>query len=175
MSADCLFVLRSTTYVEKLKQRLQRFCYFHGCGLLLEPVDALIVCGQVRVEKTDFAFEVTDSCDDMSSELLLNHDGYVFNGKQATLSLYDRLMLLQNITQVCLPFCIGIDIYISYDNPCLSEYIVAQLESRDVANFLYHVYQKSIDPYPFIPDVHIYIGAGQGTELCPENPPSDES
>ena len=175
MSADCLFVLRSATYVEKLKHRLQLFCYSHGCGLLLDPIDALITCGQVRVEKTDFAFEVTNSCNDMSSDLLLGHDGHVFNGKQAILSLHDRLMLLQNITQVCLQFCIGIDIYISYDNPYLPEYIVAQLECRDVANYLYHVYQKSKDPYPFIPNVHIHIGAGQLMELCPEVPPTDES
>lgn len=158
MSADCLFVLRSTTHVETLKQGLQCFCCSQGCGLLLDPVDALIVCGQVRVEKTDFAFEVTNSCNDMSSDLLLGHDGHVVNGKQATLSLHDRLMILQNIAQVCLPFCIGIDIYISYDNPFLPEYTVAQLECRDVALFLYHEYQKSKNPYPFIPNVHIHIG-----------------
>ena len=110
----------------------------------------------------------------MSSDLLLGHDGHVFNGKQATLSLRDRLMLLQNITQVCLQFCIGIDLYISYDNPYLPEYIVGQLECRDVANYLYHVYQKSKDPYPFIPNVHIHIGAGQGMELCLEVHPTGE-
>ena len=158
MSADCLFVLRSVTCVEKIKQRLQHFCDSHNCGLLLDPIDALIVCGQVCVENTDFAFEITNSWNDMSSDLLLGHDGYVVNGKQATLSLHDRLMLLQNVTQVCLRFCMGIDIYISYDNPFLPEYIVAHLECCDVASYLYELYQKSKDPYPFIPNVHIHIG-----------------
>ena len=158
MSADCLFVLRGATNVEKLKQKLHHFCYSHGCGLLLDPIDALIVCGQVCVEKTDFAFEVTTSCDDMSSDLLLDHDGLVINGEQATLPLHDRLMLLQNAAQVCLPYCIGIDIYLSFDNPYLPGYTFAQLECRDVADFLYNEYQKSMDPYPYIPDVHIHIG-----------------
>ena len=158
MSADCLFVLRGATCVEILKQRLWLFCHSHGCGLLLDPVDALIVCGQVRVEKTDFAFEITNSCNDMSSDLLLGHEGQIFNGKQATLSLHDRLMLLQKVSQVCLQFCKGVDIYISYDNPYLPEYIAVQLESCNVAEFLYHVYQESKDPYPYIPDVHIHIG-----------------
>lgn len=157
MSADCLFVLRRVAYVEKLEQRLHHFCYSHGSGLLLNPLDALIACGQVCVEKNDFAFEVTNSCNDMSSDLLLAHDGHIFNGKQSTSPLYDRLMLLQNITQLCLQFCVGIDIYISDDNPFLPEYIVAQIECHDVANFLYHVYQKSKIPYPFIPSVHIHI------------------
>lgn len=160
MSADCLFVLRGATNVEELKQKLQHFCCSHGCGLLLDPVDALIACGQVRIEKTDFAFEVTDSCDDISSELLLGHDSDVFYGKQAELPLYDRLMLLQNVTQISLDFCLDIDIYLSYDNPYLPEYLAAQLECSDVANYLYHVYQASKDPYPFIPNVHIHIGEG---------------
>lgn len=159
MSADCLYILRNVSSVSKLKCALSEVCRAYGNGLLFNPVDALIACKQVEINKTDFAFTPTYSDTDMTTDLLISHDNQTINGNIAVLPLYRRLEIVQILAQVCLPYCTDIDIYLSDDNPYLPDYAAAELKCNEIAEFLYRKYQCSTVPYAYIPDVHLHIAS----------------
>lgn len=157
MSADCLFVLRNVNATCELREKLEILISSCGCGVLYEPVDALIICKQVIISNTDFIFEPTDYPDSISSDLLLSHENIYINGETAALPLYTRLKTIQRFAELCIGHASPIEIYISEDNPYLPDYSLYNLTCYEIADVLYKEYQACKQPYPYIPNVHLLI------------------
>lgn len=160
MSADCLFVLRRVASVDKVRQALMAVANDSECGIWFHPCNSLLTFNQIHLEKNDFIFEPTDAVGSINSDLFLSHTGYCVNDQKATLSLEERLSIIQKFATISLMFCEHIELYISEDNPHLPDYSTYRITCDDIVSTLLCEYERNIIPVQIIPSVCLYISDG---------------
>lgn len=153
MSADCLFVVRNCWDSDQLQKELSAEVQRLGLGVWLAPNNALLSCGQIRVETDTFLFEPTDAPGSISTELLLYPDYYSVNGTYPALSLNKRAYIIQELAQICLNYADIVEIYMSEDNPYLPDFVsydISQHQIRDTLILEYAKDDRRLDPIPCI-------------------------
>lgn len=153
MSANCLFVVRDCSHLQQLRNEISAAVQREGLGVCFTPQNALLSCGQIRVDADTCLFEPTYMPGSISLSVLLYPDYYSVNGIRPTLPLETRINLLQRLAQICLKYVATVELYISEDNPYLPDYLVYDISQYQIRDTLILEYKKSerlLEPIPCI-------------------------
>lgn len=151
-----MYVLHNVKERDYLQDKLTYQVKSRKCGICFEPTNDLLSTQAVKVYPDDLIFELCDGLDNNVAELLLSYENQIINGKQAALSLPQRLQILEDIALMCVPHTERLEIFLGDNNPYLPDYFTCKLTCAEISETLYNEYQKD-STTPFIPCVHLVI------------------
>ena len=174
--STCLFLIRDIREVDSLRKDLAAFAATVSFGIDFHPFDELLLTEhQICLLTWDFVFELCDSFEHRGScDLVLYPDGYPTNGKEHRLSFGERMMAIQQVSEIALNYSNEVELFLSDDNAYLPEFVDINVLCQGVAKTLCFEYDKCHEPFeipnspyegciPFaIPSVHLKIRRSTG-------------
>ena len=178
--STCLFLIRDIHEVDSLRKDLVSFATYVNFGIDFNPYDPLLNKYQISLQTWDFVFMLCDSFELFSCDLVLYPEGHPTNGWEHPLSFNERMMSIQQVSEIALKYSDEVELFLSDDNPYLPEFIDINVPYQAVARTLSLEYDKCHEPHEFpsspmkyyipfaIPSVHlkIYRNTGDGSLCC---------
>lgn len=156
MSAKCIFILRNTELTGLRKRRLRIHAMNKKCGINFMPQSALLSLNQIKQQASDTVFELCDTFQANEASLLLSYENYSVNGKKAKQPLQNRLQIIHSFAVICLSYADCVEIYISDDNPAISDYVVYKIPCDKIINTIYNEYQSDTET-PILPCIRLIL------------------